>query len=250
MRWIYLSPHFDDVVLSCGGLVYEQVSSAQPVEIWTVCAGEVSASAPLSEFALSLHARWQTGSEAVRARRFEDDAAGQVLGARMRYWELPDCIYRQLPDGSFVVNGEDDLWQNVNPQEAPVVERLQAWLAEHLAPEDRLVSPMTLGNHVDHHLVRQAAEGLGRDLWYYADFPYVRQHPESLAQQLQPHWAKDCYPISLEGLAAWQRAVAEYSSQISTFWDGIEGMRAEMEAYWRQGGGACLWRNDTFVKKP
>ena len=24
MRWIYLSPHLDDAVLSCGGLIFEQ----------------------------------------------------------------------------------------------------------------------------------------------------------------------------------------------------------------------------------
>ena len=27
MRWIYLSPHFDDAVLSCGGLIWEQTHS-------------------------------------------------------------------------------------------------------------------------------------------------------------------------------------------------------------------------------
>jgi LmbE family N-acetylglucosaminyl deacetylase len=33
MRWIYLSPHFDDAVLSCGGLIFDQAQAGTPVEI-------------------------------------------------------------------------------------------------------------------------------------------------------------------------------------------------------------------------
>ena len=41
MHWIYLSPHFDDAVLSCGGMIWEQVHSGETVEIWTLCAGQI-----------------------------------------------------------------------------------------------------------------------------------------------------------------------------------------------------------------
>ena len=241
MSWIYLSPHFDDVVLSCGGLIWEQIQGGQPVEIWTVCAGMPRPDEPLSDFVHQLHARWETGPEAVVVRRREDDAAGKVLGARMRYWDLPDCIYRRLPDGSFLVNGEDDLWQPAHPDESGVIERMRAWMMEGLDEHSKIVSPMTLGNHVDHRLVRAAVEGLNRSVWYYADFPYVLQHPEALPSALQPEWSKQCSAISRDGLHAWQGAIAEYTSQISTFWKGLDAMRAELESFWRSGGGACLW---------
>ncbi len=243
MSWVYLSPHFDDVVLSCGGLVWEQVQSGESVEIWTICAGAPQEGEPLSAFAHALHARWQTGLEAVPARRREDEAAVAVLGARLGYWDLPDCIYRRMPDGTFLVNGEADLWQPVHPQETGVVERLKDWMSAQLDETDCLVSPMTLGNHVDHHLVRAAAEGLGREIWYYADYPYAVQQPQALAALVQPDWHKEYYSIAPQGLAAWQDAVNEYTSQISTFWNGAEKMRAELKSYWEQGGGSCLWRS-------
>ncbi len=132
MHWIYLSPHFDDVVLSCGGMVWEQVQSGQEAEIWTVCAGGPGPGDPLSAFAQSLHERWETGPGAVSVRRAEDEAAVQRLGARPRYWNLPDCIYRRLPDGNWLVNGEEDLWQPVHPEEQNVVRRLVEWLAQGL----------------------------------------------------------------------------------------------------------------------
>lgn len=257
MRWIYLSPHFDDIALSCGGLVWEQVQAGKPVgmpvEIWTVGAGAVPEDSALSPFARSLHERWKIGLEeaahAVEERRREDEAAGQRLGAQMRFWNLPDCIYRRLPDGSWLVNGEDDLWQPFHPQETALMERLADWLVEGLQPGDRLVSPMTLGNHVDHSLVRRAAERAaeraGAPLWFYADYPYAVRPGGEIEGKLGAGWQKQCFTVTREGLRAWQDAIACYQSQISTFWGGHKEMRSAIKEYWQAGGGTCLWERST-----
>jgi LmbE family N-acetylglucosaminyl deacetylase len=242
MRWIYLSPHFDDVVLSCGGLVWEQIQSGQAVEVWTICAGAPAAGTELSGFALQLHQRWQTEEEAVDERLEEDRAALAHLGAGLRYWDLPDCIYRRLPDGSWLVNGEEDLWKPVHPLEQPQMQRLAAWLVEDLRADDILVSPLTLGNHVDHFLVRAAAEYLRRPLLYYPDYPYAAVTGIDLAQKTGENWQKRCYPVSRQALGAWQNAIACYTSQISTFWGGLDEMRAALESYWQAGGGTCFWQ--------
>ncbi|MBN2499463.1 MAG: PIG-L family deacetylase, partial [Anaerolineales bacterium] len=57
LKLIYLSPHLDDVALSCGGLVWEQAQAGMAVEVWSVCAGDPPPG-ELSEYARSLHARW------------------------------------------------------------------------------------------------------------------------------------------------------------------------------------------------
>jgi LmbE family N-acetylglucosaminyl deacetylase len=242
MRWIYLSPHFDDVVLSSGGLVWEQTQAGQQVEIWTICAGAPAVGAPLSTFALQLHQRWQTEQEAVSARQKEDHAAVGHLGARLRYWDLPDCIYRQLPGGAWLVNGEEDLWKPVHPLEMALVEQLTAWLAQDLHSDDILVSPLTLGNHVDHFLVRAAVERLSRPLRYYPDYPYAVAAGSDVIEKTGEGWQKSCYQVSRAALGAWQEAVGSYTSQISTFWGGLNEMHAALETYWQSGGGTCLWQ--------
>lgn len=252
MRRVYLSPHFDDVVLSCGGIISDQVAAGEVVEAWTVCAGAPPEGERLSDFALKLHARWQTGVGAVAARRAEDEAAMRLLGAAGRYWDLPDCIYRRLPgpdgmpgSGGWLVNGEDDLWQPLHPQEQPVVDCLVAWLVEDLTPADYLVGPLTLGEHVDHRIVRAAAEraaGLtGCALWYYPDYPYAVRPAAQIEGKTGPGWQQECHEISGAGLRAWQAAIACYESQMSTFWSGQAEMEASIETYARKGG-TCLWR--------
>src|SRR5689334_12434287 len=77
---VYLSPHLDDAALSCGGMIHQQTQAGERVVVVTLCAGGPPAGA-LSDFAQSLHTRWQTPVEAVAVRRAEDLAALKVLGA-------------------------------------------------------------------------------------------------------------------------------------------------------------------------
>ena len=253
MEWIYLSPHFDDVALSCGGLVWEQTHAGQQVSIWTICAGDTPEE-PLTPFAAALHDRWQTGQEAARQRRAEDVAACERLGAAFHHFSLPDCIYRRIPG---VVPGtdfhlyvsEESLFGPIHPAETGLIQALSAELEQALPEGVELVSPLALGGHVDHRLVFAAARLLKRPLWYYADYPYSRQDERLLDQLQQAGWKPFLFPVSESGRQAWVQSVAAYASQISTFWPDLTAMQADIYAYCQKmGDGACgvrLWRPPT-----
>ena len=244
MDWVYLSPHLDDAVLSCGGLIWEQVHSGQDVQIWSICTGDPP-SGTLSPFAESLHARWQTGCEAMSLRRAEDQAACNLLGAKTHHFNLPDCIYRTaylLPSGTvnYLYTSEASLFGPLHPAETQLIKEVCAQIEAYLSPQAQLVSPLALGNHVDHQLVRLAAEELRKSLWYYADYPYAEQQGEHLAEMKANGWEVQVFPISAQGLIAWQDAIAAYTSQISTFWKDDSQMRLAIEHYNNQSCGVGL----------
>jgi LmbE family N-acetylglucosaminyl deacetylase len=243
MNWVYLSPHYDDVVFSCGGIVWEQVQSGDKVEIWTIFSGDIPPE-PLTPFAQELHERW--GTEGTNAlRREEDQAACKRLGAEPRYFDLPDCIYRRIP-GSIepLVHSRKDLFAPLHPAERGLVDGLKRDLLAALPVGARLVSPLTVGGHVDHRFVRAAAEAAGTDLWFYADYPYTVM-PEfkfSLQDWVKPEFKPYHCRVSAAGLTAWQDAIAYHHSQISTFWENEAQMRAEIAQYHAAGGGLTLWQ--------
>ncbi len=244
MQWVYLSPHLDDAVLSCGGLIWEQAQGGLPVEIWAICAG-FPPPAPASLVAQALHERWQTpagGQEAVSTRRAEDAQACQRLGAAYRHFDIPDCVYRRLPGGEPVVIEDQGMFAPIHPQEAYLVDRVYELLKTNLPARHRLVCPMTIGGHMDHRIVRAAAERLEGGLLYYADFPYAAQHPQEQAAALGSFAKKYWRPVSAAGLQAWQDGVAAYRSQISTFWAGRQELDAALETYCRKGVGQFLWQ--------
>jgi LmbE family N-acetylglucosaminyl deacetylase len=240
--WIYLSPHFDDAALSCGGQVWEQAKAGQAVSIWTVCAGEPPGR-DFSPFAQELHARWEVGQNALVERRIEDVISCRRLGASYRYFSVPDCIYRRHPQsGEFMYASEAALNGPLQLGDTQLVHTLFTELSQSVQSEAVLVCPLGLGNHVDHQLTRQAVELLGLPLWYYADYPYVLRCKTQLEQMGREGWVSQVFPISQGGLAAWIDSISAYASQISTFWASDLEMRRSVMEYMQWNDGIRLWR--------
>ena len=244
MRWIYLSPHLDDAVFSAGGPIYEQTRTGLSVEIWTFMCGFVSES-EVSPFAQLIHTQWgfSSAQETIRLRREEDRRAAALLGAEPVHFDFPDCIYRRGPDGEWLYSA---VFIPPHPADAQIPAEIAQTLSAHLQPEDVLVCPLGLGSHVDHVLLRQGAEGLGRPLLYYPDIPYFFKNPEELGAKTAGMRA-GLSAVTEAGLRRWQEAALEYKSQISTLgepFDTSEKVRASLRAYVEEPGGARLFGTD------
>jgi LmbE family N-acetylglucosaminyl deacetylase len=240
---IYISPHLDDAVLSCGGQIYQQTRAGQSVLIVTVAAGGPQ-SGVVSFFAEFQHYSWGlSGAEAMKARRVEDARAAARLGAEAVIWSLPDAIYRLHPaTGEPLYTDNDQLFGRLSPDETPLIAELAARLGS-LPPAERIVAPLALGSHVDHQLVRAAAEDAFANLAYYEDYPYVQRHPQSLPVMLQPpeSWQSILFPLDEAALVARIEAIAAYESQMKVLFSGPEAMAGLVRQQVARTGGERLW---------
>lgn len=239
---IYISPHLDDAVLSCGAQIAQACRAGQRVLIATVMAGDPPLDA-LSAYARSLHMRWELA--AVAERRAEDAAAARILGADTWHWSVPDCIYRtDLESGQPFYVSDEDIFGPIHPAEEPLVERIVDLLAE-LPPCARICAPLTVGNHVDHKLVRAAAEAhFGRDLLYYEDYPYA-QEGEAVAQRIAAEpgaWQPITVAVDADALKAKIEAILAFRSQLSTFFTDRADLERQVRGYAARMGGERLWR--------
>ncbi len=250
---IYLSPHLDDAVLSCGGLIATQARRGESVAVLTVFAASPPAGTPLSAFAKALHQHWQDSappgldfSDPPAVRRAEDRRALAALSPAVLalHHTLPDCIYRAHPQsGEPLYAPPGAIFGAVHPAD-PARAALEA--APPLPPGATLYAPLGVGGHVDHQLVNEAvmAWGLPADrVWYYEDYPYAAQ-PGALEAALarQPELEPVIMPLPAGALRAKIEAVACYDSQISTFWPGVEAMGAALRQEAARLGGERLWR--------
>lgn len=242
MRWIYISPHFDDAVLSCGGLIWEQTHSGIPVEIWTIMAGDPPFGTE-SPLARQLHSRWQTASahETVALRRGEDQNSARRVGASICHFPFPDAIYRRSQTGTLYY--PKGIFVPPHPREAELVEEIASQVAARLKPYDTIVCPLTIGGHVDHVLTRKAIEQLGRPLWYYADVPYVLWNPDALTEMTEGLTGKPFF-VSAQGVAAWQDGIEAHASQITSLFADVADMRQKIKEYAQQYNGILLWERE------
>lgn len=230
---VYLSPHLDDAVFSCGGMIHRQTHAGERVVVVTLCAGGPPAG-PFSDFAQSLHARWQTPLEAVAVRRAEDLAALTLLGAEGIHLSTPDCIYRvEASSGKHLYASEASLFGDVHLSELNLIRRMADETARLLRTfqHPRLYAPAGLGHHVDHQLTRQAAEVAGRVHAYYEDYPYVAFSGEDARTTLGPTLAPELVYLTPGDLTAKVQAIAAYASQLSTFWEDVAAMEAALHDF-------------------
>jgi LmbE family N-acetylglucosaminyl deacetylase len=242
---IYLSPHLDDAVFSCGGLIAQQAAAGESVLIVTVCAGDPPPG-ELSPLAQELHRRWAGGVGIGAARRREDEAAAEVLrgaaGAgrvRVRHLAIPDAIYRRDRRGSSLYETEAALFGEVNPGDAVAAEPPEA-LAALRQEAGTIVCPLAVGGHVDHRWVRAAAERTGMALAYYFDLPYAARGGEIPPDPGRPPGIEARIALSSVSMEAWAAAVAAYASQFSTFWGSRAAWREETGAFLAARGGLPL----------
>jgi LmbE family N-acetylglucosaminyl deacetylase len=242
--WIFLSAHFDDVVLSAGGLVWELSQRGDPLEIWTICAGDPPADKPLTEYGKLLHGFWNIGEDVPLKRSKEDAACCRKLGAsNYRRYTVPDNIYRyHQVSGEAVIKENEDQFKPLEADEAELIPPVTDFLRKNLPEECELVVPLAIGSHRDHVLTRKAAEGLGGKPWHYADYPYLIYGEHVLGDWLPANPETFSLDISPAGLKVWQDGFACQQSQIPLLYVDEDDMRDSIEKYFNTGYGFTLWK--------
>lgn len=261
---LYISAHFDDVSLSCGGQIFRHTAVGDTVLVVTLT-GEEPAGESHSDTVRSIHRRWfdsmgETIDQIVARRRTEDRAAFDVLRAEVLHLNFLDAIYRAGPDGAPLYPGPTDMFGPFNPADAGVIDAVAAELVT-LPEAGQVYLPLGVGNHIDHGVARRAGERVFRDVAYYEDYPYTMA-PGALAAVLplsgRGDWRTETIWLTEAALAAKVTSVGAYQSQLSSFFTGPddilvklreEGQRvmAEAAAAGEQApqwavGAECLWR--------
>ena len=181
-RMVVVSPHPDDEVLGCGGLIQAALAARLPVTVVSVTDGEACYPDQL---------QWP-GERLRRVRRSELHLALARLGGTVAVTALA------LADGG-VTQAE---------------ERLQEQLQHLLQPGDLVLAPWEHDGHPDHDAcgrgARKAADGCGARLLQYPVWAWHWLAPEAAESPWPCAWR---VPMSPEARGRKRHAVAAYASQ-------------------------------------
>ena len=238
---LFLSPHYDDVVLSCGALVARLADAGARPAMVTVFGSEI-VHEMVGSFAAWKHSRWGVDDpdEVLAVRRAEDAAAAAVLGCEVRWLGLPDAIYRGERYTS-----DSELFGALKPEEL----ELAAHLADELPglPEwqagIRVFVPLGAGNHVDHQLTFEVGRALaarGTAVFAYEDVPYAIHSPHGVEARLAAEAATLGEPVvvpSGDGHARRLAAIDRYTTQVPVIFRFTTDHHAAVTAHAARVGG-------------
>jgi LmbE family N-acetylglucosaminyl deacetylase len=166
---VYVSPHLDDVVFSCGGRIAKQLGSGESVLVVTVFAGDAGEMK-------KPRGRGYDQVIDIKRRRGEDEKAMERLGVDYLWLDYIDSIFRHdLPLSRFGLHLID----------TPATIALREALTDDIqricvkADNKRLYLPLGVGQHEDHHILFQVSRHLinqrerGLEICFYEEVPYI-----------------------------------------------------------------------------
>jgi LmbE family N-acetylglucosaminyl deacetylase len=244
---LFLSPHPDDVALSCGALVAQLYARFERVVMATCYggAGSLRHLTPYQKEALGFvgHSAALTPAGVMEERASEDRAFAEVVGAELIALGLPDAVFRGY-------EGEEALLGPPREDDPPPTSALAELL--HSVQPDVVYVPLSVGGHIDHRQVFRAgvfelAGGRAGSFSekdcravFYEDFPYAwwddfrgldQLRPDQAellepAFELKPEYVDVPEPLAHKKL----RGIKQYDSQIARLF----GTDPEMEAAIRE----------------
>lgn len=249
-RHLFLSPHYDDIALSCGGTAARLAALGEKPEVALIFGDHPDATQPLTEFAETLHRQWGLDAgQVIAGRRAEEAAASAVLGTTTSFLPFRDAIYR----GRRYLNDEQ-LFSLPAEDESHIPSDIisAAGLDGSDALTSRVYVPLAVGFHVDHQHAYRAGIELaerGVEVWFYEDLPYGLmpgardRRTNAVSERLAP-------TVLVDVSNQWERkidAIFAYPSQLSTIfvdYVGVGTSREEvsgaMANYAREVGGGAL----------
>jgi glycosyltransferase involved in cell wall biosynthesis/LmbE family N-acetylglucosaminyl deacetylase len=210
---VFLSPHFDDVALSCGGLIHSLQCRGRRVTVVTVFAGQGDASMD-SAYTRHLHAKWGL-EDVVEQRSSENSRALGCLHVQCtEEWEFLDAPYRQRTPGQPLYASYAEIQGSLAADDQQTSDALFRRICEWLdgrPATSTFYFPLALGQHVDHQLLFRAGLRLqccGYRVLFYEEWPYV----ESYALRREAHgFVSHKIDISLGPKI---HAILQYGSQL------------------------------------
>lgn len=183
LKCVFISPHFDDAVLSCGGLMLELAGKTDMTVVNVFSKANVGPYTLSASRFLKFSGNHSSAQELYSARELEDKSALQKLGAKIINLGLEDALFRRkdsksifgkiLPEFNHVYPTYPlHIVKGANPND-PAFEQVKNELKKIYEENNTIYfAPYGIGNHADHQVVSSISKALFRKLVLYSDFPY------------------------------------------------------------------------------
>jgi LmbE family N-acetylglucosaminyl deacetylase len=217
---LFISPHLDDVIFSCGGMLAKMSAEGWHTILCTIFTKSVDNPQGFA-LACQLDKNLTAEIDYMKLRRAEDAAAARRLNVseilHLNFLEAPHRGYNSAPELFAGVRADDNIWEKV-------VEHLM--LLNEIHQPEIVFAPQGLGNHCDHLQTIEAVLkvfDIEKILWYY-DTPYVIRQPKAEKYSKLPGNLSEKVENISPFLEMKIEACAQYETQINFQFGGQENL--------------------------
>jgi len=225
---IFISPHFDDVVLSCGGMI-ASFAGKESVLVVTIFTG--AGEGKLSRYGKKYiqFCGFKNSRQYFKTRKKEEKKAATILKYETKWLGFPEALFRYKERPvfpRFFYNNKKKLLGKINKDEEilPALEKkVKNIINSYHQKIKKVYFPLGVGGHVDHRLLNQIGQGVVRrsqlkkeKVYFYEDFPYLLtvNRKEMIDSFQKKKMKRVKIYLNKKSLKLKQQSILVYSSQI------------------------------------
>ena len=174
-EFIFISPHLDDAVLSCGVLMLKLNELEKKITVITVFT-EVSPP-PYTSLAKEFTHKsgFQDPIKLFEARKKEDRKALQLVNAKVIHFSFIDAAWRKTFLGHVYPHAKEQFNGHYSLFDLPLKQKIKDQLKPYLNQKKSLVfGPLGIGGHADHILIKDILKESNKQTIFWSDYPYNR----------------------------------------------------------------------------
>ena len=218
---VFLGPHFDDCVLSCGELIDKFADQGDDVCAITFFTGYPDEK-DLSEAAKQFHSNCFLDHKSMDFRSNEDITALNWLNCKHKHLGYYECLYRKNDKDEFLYPNLKEIY-HLEHKDKELIKDISKRIEVEVADADVIFAPMGLGLHADHIILHRAAvmalKKIKKPIYFYEEVPYVCYYYKS---RKKSNWGKNMESSLIKvSDKNWQRklnAIKFYRSQLHILW--------------------------------
>jgi len=215
-EFIFISPHLDDAVLSCGVLLWELKNLKKDIMILTVFTegGSRPYSPPAKKFLKKCG--YINALKLFEDRKKEDKDTVRFYNGRFIHLGFVDAAWRKDENERNIYKNERILFSGeIVKHDRKLIDKITQKISS-LIPKDKhtiVFAPLGVGGHVDHMIVGVAVKDLSCPRIFWEDFPYNTNKNSVERFFSQNRILRLSFELDAEDFSKKEKAIKMYKSQ-------------------------------------
>jgi len=218
--FIFISPHLDDAILSCGQLVIDLRKLNKDIIIITVFTKASAKTVTPQAKSFLAACGYANPQKLFKDRQKEDSRVAEYLGIKIKHLGFTDAAWRNNGNKKPIYPNEISQFSgNVSRKDRILINKISSRINSLIRKQKGkylILAPLSVGGHADHVIIQKVVYGLHHSKLFWEDFPY-NTNRESLKKFSPQNKAfKRFFKLYHLRFSEKERAIRFYKSQIKS----------------------------------
>jgi len=185
---LFFSPHIDDAIFSCGGLILKLLKQKRRIAIINIFTKANDHKSKTDSIKQELKKNnFKSAKKLYSSRKKSEREIARKINVDVFFLDFEDGLFRKNIDGFLYPSYKNLFSGKINKNEKDIIEKIKNKISpftNNCKKETAIYAPIGIGKHIDHIITKKVIKQINKNLniFLWEDIPYSN----NICQKKQP----------------------------------------------------------------